>query len=143
MCNAGWYDWFCNDEALLGRLKKIVPKVRKIAKSQKIDQDMMCVWFKNNCPAHGNLYDDFRISYLPPYAKEISDYNLFVIRMANGYFIDKNYGQPEVYTPYDEYNAAVAVGWAEIYRWFGVNQKPKQVKPVKKFNRFAVIDIVV
>lgn len=61
-CDAGWYDWFCKDTSLKSRLYKLVPKVMRIAQSKKINQDTMYVWFKNNCPAYGRLYDDFRIS---------------------------------------------------------------------------------
>lgn len=62
---AGWYDWFCTDRGLPGRLKKMVPAVRRIARSDKINQDTMYVWFKNNCPCWvDETYDDFRISDL-------------------------------------------------------------------------------
>jgi hypothetical protein len=62
MIAAGWYDWFCQDRYLLPRLQKMVQHVKRIAESPLIDQDTMYVWFKNNCPVQGSLYDDFRFS---------------------------------------------------------------------------------
>jgi len=61
MCKAGWYDWFCKDSSLINRMKKMVPAILKISKSSKIDLDKTYIFFKNNCPMCGKLYDDFRI----------------------------------------------------------------------------------
>lgn len=74
---AGWYDWFCNDSSLAAKTKKFAPKIAALANSPKVDTDKMYVWFKNNCPMVGPLYDSFKfadiesgdvkfcISYLP------------------------------------------------------------------------------
>jgi hypothetical protein len=60
MIAAGWYDWFCDGSALKDKLDNLFPKVKQIANSKKIDMDRMYVFFKNNCPCAGALYDDFR-----------------------------------------------------------------------------------
>jgi hypothetical protein len=60
----GFFDWFCNDSALERRAKSLFNNFKKIANSPKINKDTMYLWFKNNCPCIGNLYDDFRISDL-------------------------------------------------------------------------------
>jgi len=61
MCDAGWYDWFCNDEELYRRFKRIAPKIEWFAELGIVDLDKTYVFLKNNCPLVGNLYDDFRI----------------------------------------------------------------------------------
>jgi hypothetical protein len=56
-----WYDWFCSEKALINRGKVLLGKVRAISKSKKFDNDKCYVFFKNNCPMSGPLYDSFSI----------------------------------------------------------------------------------
>jgi hypothetical protein len=56
-----WFDWFCKDSALINRGNKLLKKVQAIASSTKFDNDKCYVFFKNNCPMSGPLYDSFSI----------------------------------------------------------------------------------
>lgn len=58
---AGWYDWFCRDTSLAAKTQNLGKKVLRVMKSSKIDVEKNYVFFKNNCPMRGGLYDDFRI----------------------------------------------------------------------------------
>jgi len=59
--DAGWYDWFCKDSSLAAKTKKLAAKLKSILPSSKVDMQKHYVFFKNNCPMDGSLYDDFRI----------------------------------------------------------------------------------
>ena len=58
----GFYDWFCTDLSLKKRAKSFVPKLKFLVKEGLLDGDKLYVWFKNNCPMAGSLYDDMRFS---------------------------------------------------------------------------------
>lgn len=59
---AGWYDWFCKDMSLANKTKKMGNIIKQIKEGGKVDLETSYVWFKNNCPLSGPLYDDFRIA---------------------------------------------------------------------------------
>lgn len=61
---AGWYDWFCDNSSLRNKTYKMGKIIAKIHNGGKIDLDKNYVWFKNNCPLYGPLYDDFRFASL-------------------------------------------------------------------------------
>lgn len=57
-----FYDWFCKDSSLERKAHALFPRVKRFLKEHpEIDILSTYVFFKNNCPMVGSLYDDFRI----------------------------------------------------------------------------------
>lgn len=59
---AGWYDWFCKTESLRNKTYRMGSIIKQIKSGGKVDLENWYVWFKNNCPMSGPLYDDFRFA---------------------------------------------------------------------------------
>lgn len=110
---AGWYDWFCKDRALPAKTAKLGPKVKRLAKSSKVDQERMYVFFKNNCPLYGRLYDDFRFC-----DRETGDVVYTVIPSCGH---DSNKGRAEVWGKENGFDGPIVAGtWKEVCQFFGV-----------------------
>jgi hypothetical protein len=60
---SGFYDWFCKDSSLEAKSKTLMNKVIKLMESGKVNINAAeaYVFFKNNCPMSGPLYDSFAI----------------------------------------------------------------------------------
>lgn len=56
-----FYDWFCKDEALKAKSERLFKMVKRWVNKRNTNADKVYVFFKNNCPMRGPLYDDFRI----------------------------------------------------------------------------------
>ena len=61
-----FYDWFCRDSSLKNKAIKLFKQVKLFVKMKDVDLDSTYVFFKNNCPVGGSLYDDFRICNIDP-----------------------------------------------------------------------------
>lgn len=108
-----WYDWFCKSTSLPAKTQKLGPKVCQIAKSHLIDPKKTYVWFKNNCPVMGHLYDDFRI------CDRKTDKVLFTVVPRSGFKKDNN--KALVYGHLNGFKEPLAAGdWSDIKRFFGV-----------------------
>jgi hypothetical protein len=115
MIKAGWYDWFCRDTYLKAKLDKLFPKVVEIAFSGKINIEKSYVFFKNNCPMFGSLYDDFRIC-------DISTGDvLYTIIPASGHESTK--GRAELWGRENNFEKPIVTGtWKNIKAYFGTSQ---------------------
>jgi hypothetical protein len=111
LAKEGWYDWFCKTESLPRRGKSLVTKVRKIAFSQRFDGEKVYVWFKNNCPVGGTLYDDFRIADI-----ETGD-TLYVIIPSSGFRSDN--GSTQLFGRENDFICPLVEGtMKDIYAFF-------------------------
>ena len=110
---AGWYDWFCKDSSLANKTKFLGNKVVAIADSDKFDKNKCYVFFKNNCPCVGPLYDDFRICDI-----ETGDVIFCCQHLQKGsHGCDKTHW--EIYDVRDATFAPKVNGtWRDVYKFF-------------------------
>ena len=104
-----FYDWFCKKEALKGKAEKLMPKVLKFAKKMNLDMDKYYVFFKNNCPMNGSLYDDFRICDI-----ETGDV-VYNVCPSSGY--NESLGEATVYGKENDFQGPLYKGetWSEMF----------------------------
>lgn len=122
--SAGWYDWFCKDTSLANKTAKLAVKLKQIANSPLINQDTMYVWFKNNCPLNGRLYDDFRIADLA------TGNPLYCIIPSSGHASIK--GQASVWD-IKEQKEVVVGNWSDVKQYFnGSASKSSKAAPTEQ-----------
>jgi hypothetical protein len=56
-----FFDWFCSEKALKIKSKLLMTKAEKVMSKLGLDPETHRVFFKNNCPMSGKLYDSFSI----------------------------------------------------------------------------------
>lgn len=104
----GFFDWFCKDSSLPNKAKNLFAKLKGLVRSGKFDPTKTYVFFKNNCPCCGSLYDDFRICDL-----ETGDV-LYTVTPKEGYR-----GRAEVWGVDNDFEAPLVSGtWREVRMWF-------------------------
>ena len=105
-----FYDWFCQDKSLKRKALALFPKVKKFVDLMGIDMDTHYVWFKNNCPLFGRLYDDFRIANIA------SASTIWTVSPSLGY--DDTYGQAHVYGRENGFKEPIyqAKSWTELLK---------------------------
>lgn len=91
-------------------------KVKKFIKIAKIDTEKTYVFFKNNCPIYGHLYDDFRICDL-----ETGDV-IWTVIPKSGH--QDKYGKSEIWGKLNNFKEAIlkANSWSELCKTFTINQ---------------------
>lgn len=108
-----FWDWFCKDSSLANKQKVLLGKVRKLAKSPKINVETMSVFFKNNCPMSGKLYDDIRFTDI-----KTGDV-IYTVVPASGF--NSKYGQAEVWGQENDFEKPLVEGtWKDVLTYFGV-----------------------
>lgn len=111
--DAGWYDWFCRDTSLAAKTQKLGKKVLQLMKSSKINTENNYVFFKNNCPMNGSLYDDFRICDME------TGNVIYTITPSCGH--NSNKGTAEVWGRENSFFEPLVSGsWKDVKTFFGV-----------------------
>ena len=106
-----WYDWFCSDKALVNRGKSLLTKLNGIADSKKFAKHKCYVFFKNNCPAVGRLFDDFRICDI-----ETGDV-VYTVVPSSGFKCSE--GKAQVYGRENDFKSPLVEGtWKNVKTWF-------------------------
>lgn len=105
----GFFDWFCKDSYLPTKAKNLVAKLKTILKcTTKFDKNKTYVFFKNNCPCCGPLYDDFRIC-------DIEDGSvLYTVVPKSGHS-----GKAEVWGIDNDFEKPIVKGtWTDVKQFF-------------------------
>ena len=112
-----WYDWFCKDTSLVRKGKSLLSRLSRLCKvnektnNKNFDPNKTYVFFKNNCPCNGSLYDDFRICDIE--TKEV----IWTIIPSSGYL--DNYGGAELWGKVNDFKEPVVMGkWEDIVEYF-------------------------
>jgi len=112
---AGWFDWFCEDKSLRNKTINLYGKVKSILKAnekgKRFDPAKTYLFFKNNCPMRGHLYDS--ISLVSMETREV----IYWITPRSGHQVDND--EAQVCSPENGFTEPIAKGqWKDIVKYF-------------------------
>jgi hypothetical protein len=111
---AGWCDWFCSDDSLAGRTKRLAPKIRKLSKSPKVDVNKMCLSLKNCCPGSGKVYDTFA------FCDRKTDDVVYSIAPKSGHYCEFGVSSVYGYDANGKWDEVVHGTWKDVLAYFGL-----------------------
>lgn len=116
---AGWYDWFCKTSSLRDKTYALVPKIKQLLASPKINQDTMYVFFKNNYPMQGSLYDDFR------FCDMTTGNVIYTVTPSCGH--ESQWHEAQVWGYENEFEEPIIAGtWTDVVKFF-MRSKSNQI----------------
>ena len=110
---AGWWDWFCKDSSLRNKTQVLAKKVISLMNSPLLNPSQQYVFFKNNCPLYGSLYDSFSICSI-----ETGDVDYYIVPSSG---MESTKGQSLVYSKDNSFKEPIIKGgWKDIKEYFQV-----------------------
>lgn len=112
---AGWFDWHCRENSLAVKTRILAKKLKSISKTDKFDFDTAHVYFKNNCPVIGSIYDSILVLD--------TDTNEVMFTIIPRRIIKDDSMKPkciaEVYSSENNFKEPMAAGtWHDVRKWF-------------------------
>lgn len=119
-CN--FYDWFCSESSIQNKAISLTKKVKFLVDQKIINPETTYVWFKNNCPCDGKLYDDMRFS-------TSDNENLYLggIAPSLGYNTPEYKGKCNVFLRENGFDDMLFANWSEFKKQVKTNPEFKSM----------------